>query len=150
MLWGLSRPFRWNCVVGIGVQGIPEIMTHRKFESQCFWNFSSSFGDPSKSWTPNVERVPWHPDKGGGRPGNCLARFGGHRPSPDLLAFPVFCSLWSPCRPHYHPSSSQVLFMPSLLLIIHRQSPNPFCPVLTLVGPHPSSATTPIPMACPL
>lgn len=152
---GCSRPFTWNCVVGIGFKGIPEIMTHRKFESQCFWNFSSSFGDPSKSWTPKKCRegalTSWQ-----GRSwakGGCLARFSGHRPSPDLLTFPVFCSLWSPCRPHYHPS-----LIPSALhalpLIDYPQTVTksilPCTP--TLVGPHPSNpkATTPIPMACPL
>lgn len=114
------------------VQRDPWNHDSQKVWKPLFLEFSSSFGYPSKSWTPKKCRegalTSWQ-----GRSwarGVCLARFSGHRPSPDLLTFPVFCSLWS--RHTTIPHSSPVLFVLSLLLIIHRQSPNPFCPVLPL------------------
>ena len=137
------------------VQRDPWNHDSQKVWKPLFLEFSSSFGDPSKSWTPKKCRegalTSWQ-----GRSwarGVCLARFSGHRPSPDLLTFSVFCPLWSPCRPHYHPS-----LIPSALralpLIDHPQTVTksilPCTP--TWVGPHPSNpkVAIPTPVACPL
>ena len=131
---GCSRPFTWNCVVGVGLKGIPEIMTHRKLENHCFWNFSSSSGDSSKSWTAKKCResalTSWQGRSWARR--GCLARFRDHRPSPDLLTFPVFCSLWSPCRPHYHPSLTPSALLAHPLIDPPQTVTNPFCPGLPL------------------
>ena len=149
---GCSRPFTWNCVVGVGLKGIPEIMTHRKLENHCFWNFPSSSGDPSKSWTPKKCRegalTSW-PGRSWARRGY-LARSRDHRLSPDLLTFPVFCSLWSPCRPHYHPSLTRSA-LPAHPLI---DSPRP-SPIHSALDSHfrgcpplQPKASAPTPMAC--
>lgn len=143
---GCSRPFTWNCVVGVGLKGIPEIMTHRKLENHCFGNFSSSSGDPRKSWTPQKCRegalTSWQGRSWARR--GCLARSRGHRPSPDLLTFPVFCSLGYPCRAHYHPSLTPSALRAHPLIDPPHTVTNSILPwTPTFVGAHPSNPRPP-------
>ena len=143
---GCSRPCTRSCVVGVGLKGIPEIMTHRKLENHCFWNFSSSSGDPSKGWTAKKCRegalTSWRARSWSRR--GYLARFRGHRPSPDLFNFPVFCFLWSPCRPHFHPSLTPSALPPHTLIDPTQTVTKSILPrTPTFVGAHPSNPRPP-------
>lgn len=72
------------------------------------------------------ERVPWHPDKGVSARGGCLARFRSQA-QPRSLNLPCILLPLVPLQ----------ATLPSLihpLLIIHRQSTNPFCLYSTLVS----------------
>ena len=143
---GCSRPCTGNCIVGVGLKGIPEVMTHRKLQNHCFWNFSSSSGDPIKNWSPKKCRegalTSWQGRSWSRR--GCLARFRGRRPSPDLLTFRIFCSILSPCRPHYHPSLTPNA-LPAHPLIYPTQTVTksilPQTP--TFMGAHPSNPRLP-------
>ena len=120
-----------------------------------FWNFSSSSGDPSKSWTAKKCRegalTSWRGRSWSRR--GCLARFRGHRPSPDLLTFPrillPFVPLQGTLPPLTHPECSSCppsYWSHTDSYQIHSSLNSHFrgCPPL-----QPKAATT-TPMACPL